>query len=394
MIAATSAVPQAASAQTYPTQDVHFVCAFAAGSGADIIVRYFSDKMRPLMGRSIIVENKVGAIGNLATEYVARSKPDGHVIYVTGASGVAANMHIFKNPSVDVGKALQIAATINKATMMLGVRADAPWKTAPELTAAMKLKGDKASYAIANPTSKVLGALYRERAGLQSVEVGYRTGADFLNDLYGGNIDYAIPDNIQAMAQARAGRMRILAVGAATRMQSAPDLPTMTELGYPMDVRTWWAALVPAATPRPIVDQLNAWFGQVVATEETKGVPRRHRQRSLGEHAGAGAGLLPRADQGVGRLRPPGQDRAAGLAHVPEKWIPVFRKGHAQNVNSKEGQSALRSPIGKRSGRPPQRLLHDVEFHFRDALSSHSERLGGGGRDVDHATRPQRDRDR
>ncbi|HSR78588.1 MAG TPA: tripartite tricarboxylate transporter substrate binding protein [Xanthobacteraceae bacterium] len=264
------AVPQPTLAQTYPTQDVHFICAFAAGSGADIIVRYFSEKMRPLMGRSIIVENRVGAIGNLATEYVARSKPDGHVIYVTGASGVAANMHIFKNPSVDVGNALQIAATLNKATMMLGVRADAPWKTAPELTAAMKLKGDKASYAIANPTSKVLGALFKERAGLQSVEVGYRTGADFLNDLYGGNIDYAIPDNIQAMAQARAGRMRILAVGAATRMQSAPDLPTMTELGYPMDVRTWWAALVPAATPRPVVDQLNAWFRQVVATEETK----------------------------------------------------------------------------------------------------------------------------
>src|SRR5271165_1489365 len=235
VIAAVATAPRAAFAQTYPTQDVHFVCAFAAGSGADIIVRYFSDKMRPLMGRSIIVENEVGAIGNLATEYVARSKPDGHVIYVTGASGVAANMHIFKNPSVDVGNALQIAATINKATMMLGVRADAPWKTAPELTAAMKLKGDKASYAIANPASKVLGALYKEKAGLQSVEVGYRTGADFLNDLHGGNIDYAIPDNIQAMAQARAGRMRILAVGAATRTQSAPDLPTMTELGYPMD---------------------------------------------------------------------------------------------------------------------------------------------------------------
>jgi len=134
----------------------------------------------------------------------------------------------------------------------------------------MKLKGDKASYAIANPTSKVLGALYKEKAGLQSVEVAYRTGADFLNDLYSGNIDYAIPDNIQAIAQQRSGRMRILAVGAGTRMQSAPDLPTMTELGYPMDVRSWWAALVPAATPRPVVDQLNVWFSQVVATEEAR----------------------------------------------------------------------------------------------------------------------------
>ena len=157
VIAAVGPVP--AAAQAYPSQDVHFICGFAAGSGADIIVRFFAEKMRPLLGHSVIVENKVGAIGNLATEYVARAKPDGLTIYVTGASGVAANMHIFKNPSVDAANALQVVATINKATMMLGVRADAPWKSAPELSAAMKLKGDKASYATANPTSKVLGAL-------------------------------------------------------------------------------------------------------------------------------------------------------------------------------------------------------------------------------------------
>jgi tripartite-type tricarboxylate transporter receptor subunit TctC len=263
-------VPQGARAQAYPSQDVHFICGFAAGSGADIIVRFFADKMRPIMGHTIIVENKPGALGNLATELVARSKPDGHTIYVTGGSSLAGNMHILKNPLVDVGSALQIAATINKATMMLGVRADAPWKTAHELTAAMKQKGEKASYAFANPTAKVLGALYKQTAGLQSVEVSYRTGADFLNDLYSGNIDYAIPDNIQAMAQARQGKMRILAVGSGERMQSAPELPSMKELGYPMDVRSWWAALVPVATPRPIIDQLNVWFGQVVATEETK----------------------------------------------------------------------------------------------------------------------------
>ena len=93
---------------------------------------------------------------------------------------------------------------------------------------------------------------------------------EYLNDLYTGNIDYAIPDNIQAMAQQRAGKMRILAVGAAERMLATPDLPTATELGFPMDVRSWWATFVPAATPKPIVDQLNVWFSQVVATEETK----------------------------------------------------------------------------------------------------------------------------
>jgi tripartite-type tricarboxylate transporter receptor subunit TctC len=270
VLIAVSAVPQDARAQAYPSQDVQFICGFAAGSGADIIVRYFADKMRPLMNRTIVVQNKPGALGNIATEFVARSKPDGHTIYVTGANSVAASMHIFKKPPVDVGTALQIVATINKATMMVVVRADAPWKSVPELTAAMKEKGDKASYAFANPTSKVLGAMYKERAGLQAVEVAYRTGADYLNELYAGKIDFAVADNIQAMAQTNAGRMRILAVGAGTRMQSASDIPTLTEFGYPMDIRSWWAALVPAGTPRPIVDQLNVWFSQVVKSEETR----------------------------------------------------------------------------------------------------------------------------
>jgi tripartite-type tricarboxylate transporter receptor subunit TctC len=268
--AALSLTTVGVRAQAYPSGDIHFICGYAAGSGADIIVRFFAEKLRPVIGRSIIVENKPGAIGNIATEYVARSKPDGYTILVTGANSVAGSAHLFKNPTYEAAKAFQIAATINRATMMLAVRGNSPYKTAKELTAAMKEKGDKASYAYANPTAKVLGALFRERAGLQSVDIAYRTGADFLNDLASGVIDYAIPDNVQAMAQQRNGGMRILGVGADSRMKSAPDLPTLTEQGYPMDVRTWWAALVPSATPRPIVDQINAWFAQVTDTEEAR----------------------------------------------------------------------------------------------------------------------------
>jgi tripartite-type tricarboxylate transporter receptor subunit TctC len=268
--AALTLAPLQVRAQAYPQGDIHFICAYAAGSGADIIVRFFAEKLRAVTGRSIIVENKPGAIGNIATEYVARSKPDGLTVLVTGANSVAGAAHLFKNPTYDAAKAFQIAATINRATMMVGVRKDAPYKDAKELAAAMKAKGDKASYAYANPTAKVLGALYKEKAGLQSVDIAYRTGADFLNDLASGVIDYAIPDNVQAMAQIRAGHMKILGVGSADRMKSAPDIPTLTEQGYPMDVRTWWAALVPQSTPRPIVDQLNAWFAQVVDTPEAR----------------------------------------------------------------------------------------------------------------------------
>src|SRR6187402_99678 len=109
-----AATSQTAVAQQFPSQDIHLICGFAAGSGADVIVRFIGDKLKALSGRSVIVENKPGALGNIATEYVAKSKPDGYTVYITGASALAANMHVLKNPSVDVGKALQIVGTINK----------------------------------------------------------------------------------------------------------------------------------------------------------------------------------------------------------------------------------------------------------------------------------------
>ena len=257
-------------AQTYPLQDVHFICGFAAGSGADVIVRFYAENMRPLMGRNIVVENKPGALGSLASETVARAKPDGHTMQIAGASSVASYMHLFKNPPIDFGQKLQVAATISQATMMLAVRPESPFKDLPELTAGMKQKGEKATYGYATPIAKAIGAMFKQKAELKAVDVGYRTGADFLNDLASGNLDYVIADNIQAMAQVRAGRMRLLAVGASQRMQAASDIPTMTEFGYPVDIRTWWGAMVPAGTPRPIIEQLNAWVSQVTASEDAK----------------------------------------------------------------------------------------------------------------------------
>ena len=262
--------PLATHAQSYPSQDVHFICAFPAGSGADVIVRYFADKMRPLLNRTVVVENKPGAIGNIATEYVARSRPDGHMVYIHGASALAANMHLFKNPSVDAGKAIQVVATINKQPTMFVVHVSKPWQSVAEVTAYAKERKDKATYATTNPVGKTMGAIYKQKAELQAVEVNYRTAADSLNDLQSGAIDYALVDNVFGAAQAREGRLRILAVSTAQRLMANPDFPTMTELGYPMNLMGWFAAMVPSATPRPVVDQLGKWFSQVVATDETK----------------------------------------------------------------------------------------------------------------------------
>lgn len=248
-----------------------FVCAFAAGSGADITVRFFAEKMRPLLGRNVIVENRVGALGNIATEYVARSKPDGHTLYVTSAGVLAANEHILKTPTVDVTHALQVFGTINKSPYMISVRNDSPYKSMAELTAAMKEKGDQATYGFAaGGAVKVVGALYLEKAGLKAVEIAYRASFDYLNDLASGKIDFVIADNVFAVTQERQNRMRVLAVSTPQRIQAAANYPTMTELGYPMSVVGWWAGLVPSGTPRPIIDELNKLLGEVVSSEDGK----------------------------------------------------------------------------------------------------------------------------
>ena len=172
-----------ARAQDYPSQDIRLMCGFPAGSGADIFVRYFAEKLRPLAGRTIIVENKVGAASNIATEFVAKSKPDGHTLYPFAGTTVAASMHLFKNPPVDVGKALRVAATTSNLAFMLVVDAKGPYKTVADLTAAMKQKGKDANYAVAANPGRIMGAIYKDKAGLEATEVHYRSAPDSLNEI-------------------------------------------------------------------------------------------------------------------------------------------------------------------------------------------------------------------
>ncbi len=257
-----------AFAQSYPSQDIHLVCAFPPGSGADVIVRFFGEQLRIITHRTVIVDNKPGASGSIATDYIARAKPDGYTIMIHGGTALSANMHLFRNPSVDVAKALQIAATLNRQPTMLVVHPDKPWKTPAELTADMLKKGDKATYAISNTVGKVMGATYKKLAGLSAVEVSYKATTGTYNDLQSGAVDYAFQDNISAVAMARQGRLRILGISMAARINAAPEFPTMTEGGYPMDLVGWWAAIVPMATPRPVIDTINVWIKQIVTSKD------------------------------------------------------------------------------------------------------------------------------
>jgi tripartite-type tricarboxylate transporter receptor subunit TctC len=180
-------------------------------------------------------------------------------------------MHLFKNPPVDVATAIQVAGTINRQAFMLAVDTARPWKTLAELTAAMKEKGDKASYATYSATATIMGELYKRATGVRATEVGYRVGADTLNDLSSGALDYGIYDPPFAMSQARNGKLRLLAVGVKERLNAAPDIPTMQEEGIPdVDLPGWFAAMVPSATPKPVVDQISNWVAEAVRQDATK----------------------------------------------------------------------------------------------------------------------------
>ncbi|HWK14106.1 MAG TPA: tripartite tricarboxylate transporter substrate binding protein [Rhizobiaceae bacterium] len=254
----------------YPSQPVHFITGFPAGSGADVLVRYLGKEFAEASGQTVVVENKAGAAGNIGAEYLARSKPDGYTIYIHAASSIAANMHLFKNPPVDVGKQIQIAATVNQQAFMLIVPAASPYKSVEELVKGMKEKGDKGTYAQSNTTGRVMGQMFTDQAGLQTVQVAYRTDIDVVNDFNGGVLDFAMMNPVFALAQERAGNARVLAVGTPERVKAAPDYPTFGEAGLPdLIMLSWFAAMVPAETPKPVVDKINGYFNAILAKPET-----------------------------------------------------------------------------------------------------------------------------
>ncbi|MGK9052990.1 tripartite tricarboxylate transporter substrate binding protein [Neorhizobium petrolearium] len=270
LTAAAALAPAGASAQgAYPNGQITFICAFPPGSGADVLVRYFADKFAKVAGQTVIVENKPGAAGNIAAQYTARAKPDGYTIYVHSGTSTAANMSLFKAPPIDVVKELQTTSFINKQAFMFVIAHDSPIKDLKELSAMLKEKGSDASYATAATSGKVLGEVYKQIAGVEPVEVNFKDANDSLNDMLSGAIDYGVHDPVFALSQAKEKRLRILASGSPVRLKSIPDVPTAKEQGYDIDQLGWWGSFVPKATPRPIVEKINALFNEILAQPDT-----------------------------------------------------------------------------------------------------------------------------
>jgi tripartite-type tricarboxylate transporter receptor subunit TctC len=260
-----------AGAQDYPAREIRSICNFSAGSGADIVVRYYSDRLSRLTGRPVVVENRPGAQGLVATDFVAKSKPDGYTIMITPASSTLATApHIFKQIPFDPLKDFAPVTTIASLSFVVAVDAAKPIASISELVSYLRKKQNHGFYGTGSNSGQVAAELFKEKLGLQTVYVPYKVTVGALTDLLGGEIDFITYDATWAVTM-HPSKIRILAVTSAKRSGTLPDIPTLTELGLgEFDITPWWGVVVPAGTPRPIVERLAAWFNQITNSEDAK----------------------------------------------------------------------------------------------------------------------------
>jgi tripartite-type tricarboxylate transporter receptor subunit TctC len=267
-----------AAAQEFPARDIHIICGYDAGTGADVIVRYFASKLEAAAGKPVIVENKGGALTTIAAKYVAQAKPDGYTMFITaGNSTMSANSYIFKSLSYDPVKDFTPVTTLLQLPFLLVTSPKTPVKTVTELTAYLKAKGDKVNYGQANAFGVAAAELYKTISGFGGVSVAYRSTPLAITDMNGGQIDFIFSDATFGVEQAKAGTINALAVTSSKRLSAAPEIPTMAEAGVTgFELIAWWGAWLPAGAPQPVVDKLAGWLNQIVATDESKEFMRRN----------------------------------------------------------------------------------------------------------------------
>ena len=265
-------MPLSVVAQEYPTREIRAVSPVAAGSGGDILVRYYSDKLSRLAGKPVIVDNRGGAQGVVGTEVAARAKPDGYTLLFTPASSMlAAQPHFFKKLPFDPFKDFTSVAPLAWLPFGIAVEAKSPIRTAGDLVEHLKKKSGDGFYGAGNNSGIGTAELLKEMAGLKTLHVPYKTAAQGLAALLDGQIDFLVWDATFMSGHVRAGRIRLVAVTSAKRSSSLPDVPTMLESGFPgFEISSWWGLVVPAGTPRAIVDRLAAWMHEIAAMEETR----------------------------------------------------------------------------------------------------------------------------
>jgi tripartite-type tricarboxylate transporter receptor subunit TctC len=257
-------------AQDFPAHPINVYVGFPPGSGADILTRFYADKMSAILKQPVLVQNKPGANGNIAAETVARSKPDGYSLLFGPSAAIAGGKFLYKNMPVDSLKDYAMVAPLNELGFMLAVSRKSPITTVTDLTAYLKANPDR-SYGTANSMGIGSALLYLNSVGAQATNVGYKTTADGMRDLEAGFLDFMLVDSVFGATQVKEERLRALAVTTTKRLPRLEEIPTMQEAGIAKyDVTGWFMVLAPAGTPEGVVDKLNAAVTEISKTDAAK----------------------------------------------------------------------------------------------------------------------------
>ena len=245
-------------AQSFPSKPIHVIIPFVAGGSSDIVGRAIASKFQDVLGQPGVVENKPGANGAIAAEYVAKSAPDGHTLLVGSIGVFSINSALFKDLRYDPVKDFAPITLAVTTPNVLITKPTLPAKSLKELVEADK-KG-KLSYCSSGTGSSdhLTAELLKQVAGGNAVHVPYRGGAACQTDIMGNQVDYSFQNLGAVTNYIKGGRMKALAVTAKTRHPQLPDVPTLVEAGFPdVVVTSWQAAAAPAKTPREVVAKLN-----------------------------------------------------------------------------------------------------------------------------------------
>ncbi len=253
----------------YPSKPVRIVVSFSAGGPTDTVARVMGAKMGDLLGQQFVVENKVGAGGNIGADLVAKAPPDGYTLLMATVSTHAINPGLYKNMPYDPVRDFAPIGQVGVTPTLLGVHPSVPATDVKSLVALIKENPGKFTYGSSGLGSilHLCGEQFKALAGgVNAVHVPYRGSAPMMSDLVGGQISMAFDATPTALPQAQSGAIRAIGAGMATRMRAMPELPTLQEQGLKgFECYTWNAILAPANTPQPIVERLSEAINKALA---------------------------------------------------------------------------------------------------------------------------------
>jgi tripartite-type tricarboxylate transporter receptor subunit TctC len=257
---ALGATAAAQDARSFPSKPITIIVPFPSGGGtSDLLGRVIAQKLQEAWGQTVIVENRPGASGNIGAAAVAKSPPDGHTLLIAAAA-ISTAPALYSDPGCKLFETLAPVTVIGTVPFMLVVHPSLPVTSVAQFVDYAKKNPAKLSLGSGgNGTIPHLGGeLFKMRAGIDFAHVPYKGGILAMNDLVGGQIQFTIDGGSHVVTQVDAGRIRLLAVTSAQRLPAYPNVPTVAESGYPgYEASAWQMLLVPAGTPKPIVEKLQ-----------------------------------------------------------------------------------------------------------------------------------------